>query len=171
MDNRYTGGIIVHMKPEMSCRPTKINFILWLRPAQSDISRAINVLDPHAFMQRRCDPKARDCNIARAISSLWRLLGGCSACHGLFILPDGLSFFPYRTPALAHCRASSSRTNMANLPVNLSISVPTLVGSLLSCTASFLALCLHAIVPPPRRHFRHALIVNLLLAGRTPHSG
>ncbi|KAL6915356.1 hypothetical protein FSST1_006851 [Fusarium sambucinum] len=53
---------------------------------------------------------------------------------------------------------------MANLPVNLAISIPTLVGSTLSCAASFLALCLHAIVPPPRRHFRHALIVNLLVA-------
>ncbi|KAJ3538010.1 hypothetical protein NM208_g6090 [Fusarium decemcellulare] len=53
---------------------------------------------------------------------------------------------------------------MSNLPVNLSISVPTLIGSSLSCTASFLALCLHIIVPPPRRHFRHSLIVNLLVA-------
>ncbi|KAG8362157.1 hypothetical protein FVEN_g72 [Fusarium venenatum] len=53
---------------------------------------------------------------------------------------------------------------MANIPANLAISLPTLVGSILSCTASFLALCLHAIVPPPRRHFRHALIVNLLVA-------
>ncbi|UPK92194.1 hypothetical protein LCI18_003129 [Fusarium solani-melongenae] len=53
---------------------------------------------------------------------------------------------------------------MANRPVNLSISVPTLVGSLLSCTTSFLALCLHTIVPPQRWHFRHALIVNLLVA-------
>lgn len=64
----------------------------------------------------------------------------------------------------------------ATIPANLSISIPTLTGSLLSCVASFFALCLHAIVPPPRRHFRHALIVNLLVAGRSiqsisPHMG
>ncbi|KAF4457137.1 hypothetical protein F53441_925 [Fusarium austroafricanum] len=53
---------------------------------------------------------------------------------------------------------------MANIQANLPISIPTLIGSLLSCIASFFALCLHAIVPPPRRHFRHALIVNLLIA-------
>lgn len=56
---------------------------------------------------------------------------------------------------------------MATIPANLSISIPTLTGSLLSCVASFFALCLHVIVPPPRRHFRHALIVNLLVAGRS----
>ncbi|KAF5599544.1 hypothetical protein FPANT_3297 [Fusarium pseudoanthophilum] len=53
---------------------------------------------------------------------------------------------------------------MATIPANLSISIPTLTGSVLSCVASFFALCLHVIVPPPRRHFRHALIVNLLVA-------
>lgn len=73
-----------------------------------------------------------------------------------------------------HClekaNASLSSTTpaiMANIPANLSISIPTLTGSLLSCVASFFALCLHVIVPPPRRHFRHALIVNLLVAGRS----
>ncbi|KAF4340777.1 hypothetical protein FBEOM_5299 [Fusarium beomiforme] len=53
---------------------------------------------------------------------------------------------------------------MAHVPANLSISIPTLIGSLLSCIASFFALSLHVVVPPPRRHFRHALIVNLLIA-------
>lgn len=63
-----------------------------------------------------------------------------------------------------------SHNIMATIPANLSISIPTLTGSVLSCVASFFALCLHVIVPPPRRHFRHALIVNLLVAGRSINS-
>ncbi|KAG6000613.1 hypothetical protein E4U21_005286 [Claviceps maximensis] len=43
------------------------------------------------------------------------------------------------------------------------IVIPTFVGSLLSCVASFTALVLH-ITLPPKRHFRHALILNLLVA-------
>ncbi|KAG6219900.1 hypothetical protein E4U26_007041 [Claviceps purpurea] len=43
------------------------------------------------------------------------------------------------------------------------IVIPTFVGSLLSCLASFTALILH-ITLPPKRHFRHALILNLLIA-------
>ncbi|KAG6075201.1 hypothetical protein E4U16_003537 [Claviceps sp. LM84 group G4] len=43
------------------------------------------------------------------------------------------------------------------------IVIPTFVGSLLSCLASFTALILHMTLPP-KRHFRHALILNLLIA-------
>ncbi|KAF4988766.1 hypothetical protein FGRMN_9560 [Fusarium graminum] len=53
---------------------------------------------------------------------------------------------------------------MANLPVDMTISLPILVGSVSSCVASLFALCLHVVIPPPRHHFRHALIVNLLIA-------
>ncbi|KAF5664713.1 hypothetical protein FHETE_6985 [Fusarium heterosporum] len=53
---------------------------------------------------------------------------------------------------------------MANLPIDMAISLPILVGSVSSCVASLFALCLHVVIPPPRHHFRHALIVNLLIA-------
>ncbi|KAL5623732.1 hypothetical protein FOBRF1_002982 [Fusarium oxysporum] len=46
--------------------------------------------------------------------------------------------------------------------VDLAITVPTLVGSVLSTIAIVVVLSLHAI-SPPRRHVRHALIINLLL--------
>ncbi|KAG6016444.1 hypothetical protein E4U41_004439 [Claviceps citrina] len=44
-----------------------------------------------------------------------------------------------------------------------SIVIPTFVGSVLSFVASATALLLH-ITLPPKRHFRHALILNLLIA-------
>ncbi|KAF5019825.1 hypothetical protein F66182_8194 [Fusarium sp. NRRL 66182] len=53
---------------------------------------------------------------------------------------------------------------MAYIPAKLSVAVPNLTGSVLSCIASFCALGLHVLVPPKRRHFRHALIINLLIA-------
>ncbi|KAG5993332.1 hypothetical protein E4U43_003533, partial [Claviceps pusilla] len=43
------------------------------------------------------------------------------------------------------------------------IVIPTFVGSLLSFVASSTALVLHMTLPP-KRHFRHALILNLLVA-------
>ncbi|KAG5912997.1 hypothetical protein E4U53_005054, partial [Claviceps sorghi] len=54
---------------------------------------------------------------------------------------------------------------MADLTADLvqSIVIPTFVGSLLSFVASSTALILHMTVPP-KRHFRHALILNLLVA-------
>ncbi|KAG5970415.1 hypothetical protein E4U55_001681 [Claviceps digitariae] len=54
---------------------------------------------------------------------------------------------------------------MADSSVKLvnSIVIPTFVGSLLSCVASSTALVLHMTLPP-KRHFRHALILNLLIA-------
>ncbi|KAI0158308.1 G protein-coupled glucose receptor regulating Gpa2-domain-containing protein [Xylariaceae sp. FL1272] len=48
-------------------------------------------------------------------------------------------------------------------PVNYSIAVPTFIGSLLSSLSSAVALGFQ-IARPPQRHFRHSLIVNLLVA-------
>ena len=53
---------------------------------------------------------------------------------------------------------------MDTSPVELGVSIPTLVGSLMSFVASLVVIGLH-IVFPPKRHFRHALIINLLVAG------
>lgn len=44
------------------------------------------------------------------------------------------------------------------------IAVPTFIGSLLSFLGSSIALVFQ-IARPPQRHFRHSLIVNLLVAG------
>ncbi|KAM5527923.1 hypothetical protein FOXYSP1_19797 [Fusarium oxysporum f. sp. phaseoli] len=52
---------------------------------------------------------------------------------------------------------------MSSSHVDLAITVPTLVGSVLSTIAIVVVLGLHAISPPTRRHVRHALIINLLL--------
>jgi hypothetical protein len=54
---------------------------------------------------------------------------------------------------------------MSSSHVDLAITVPTLVGSVLSTIAMVVVLSLHAISPPTRRHVRHALIINLLLCG------
>ncbi|KAI1027616.1 hypothetical protein LB504_011639 [Fusarium proliferatum] len=54
---------------------------------------------------------------------------------------------------------------MSSPNINLAITVPTLVGSVLSTMAITVVLSLHAISPPTRRHVRHALIINLLLCG------
>ncbi|KAL5584317.1 hypothetical protein FOVSG1_013706 [Fusarium oxysporum f. sp. vasinfectum] len=51
---------------------------------------------------------------------------------------------------------------MSSSHADLAITVPTLVGSVLSTIAIVVVLSLHAI-SPPRRHVRHALIINLLL--------
>ncbi|KAL7768481.1 hypothetical protein ACKLNR_002782 [Fusarium oxysporum f. sp. zingiberi] len=51
---------------------------------------------------------------------------------------------------------------MSSSHIDLAITVPTLVGSVLSTIAIVVVLSLHAI-SPPRRHVRHALIINLLL--------
>jgi hypothetical protein len=48
-------------------------------------------------------------------------------------------------------------------PVDYAIAIPTFIGSLLSCLGSAIALAFQ-IARPPRRHFRHSLIVNLLVA-------
>ncbi|KAK8110141.1 uncharacterized protein PG998_006598 [Apiospora kogelbergensis] len=47
--------------------------------------------------------------------------------------------------------------------INLAVAIPTLVGSILSLLATSIALVAH-VVAPPGRHFRHALILNLLIA-------
>ena len=49
-------------------------------------------------------------------------------------------------------------------PIDHLIAVPTFIGSLLSCLGSATAIGFH-IARPPQRHFRHSLIVNLLVAG------
>ncbi|KAK8137410.1 hypothetical protein PG984_002903 [Apiospora sp. TS-2023a] len=48
-------------------------------------------------------------------------------------------------------------------PINLAVAIPTLAGSILSLLADSVALIAH-VVAPPGRHFRHALILNLLIA-------
>ncbi|PHH79252.1 hypothetical protein CDD80_5336 [Ophiocordyceps camponoti-rufipedis] len=45
----------------------------------------------------------------------------------------------------------------------MAIAVPTFIGSLLSFLATLVALGFH-FYSPPRRHFRHALVINLLVA-------
>ncbi|PFH61464.1 hypothetical protein XA68_17295 [Ophiocordyceps unilateralis] len=47
--------------------------------------------------------------------------------------------------------------------IDLAVAVPTFVGSLLSFLATLVALTFH-FFSPPRRHFRHALVINLLVA-------
>ncbi|CAG9991023.1 unnamed protein product [Clonostachys byssicola] len=49
------------------------------------------------------------------------------------------------------------------MTVDFVVAIPTLVGSWLSFLASTTAIVLQ-IVRPPRRHFRHALIINLLVS-------
>ncbi|KAK1671592.1 G protein-coupled glucose receptor regulating Gpa2-domain-containing protein [Colletotrichum godetiae] len=53
---------------------------------------------------------------------------------------------------------------MAPANVDLAVSIPTFIGSVLSALFTFTVLILHFISPPRRRHVRHALIVNLLLS-------
>ncbi|RCI17097.1 hypothetical protein L249_1801 [Ophiocordyceps polyrhachis-furcata BCC 54312] len=53
----------------------------------------------------------------------------------------------------------SSPTNS----IDLIVAVPTFIGSLLSFIATLIALTFH-FFSPPRRHFRHALVINLLVA-------
>ncbi|PHH87571.1 hypothetical protein CDD83_8684 [Cordyceps sp. RAO-2017] len=48
-------------------------------------------------------------------------------------------------------------------PLDLAIAVPTFIGSLLSFLATTAAISLH-VLSPPKQHFRHALIINLLVA-------
>jgi hypothetical protein len=48
--------------------------------------------------------------------------------------------------------------------LDLAVSIPTFVGSSLSFLAASTVLLLQLIYPPGR-HFRHALIVNLLISG------
>ncbi|VUC29226.1 unnamed protein product [Clonostachys rosea] len=49
------------------------------------------------------------------------------------------------------------------MAIDFVVAIPTLVGSWLSFLASTTAIVLQ-IVRPPRRHFRHALIINLLVS-------
>lgn len=51
------------------------------------------------------------------------------------------------------------------MQLNLTIAIPTFVCSLLSFLASS-TFAIFYILFPPERHFRQALIVNLLIAGR-----
>ncbi|RDA94912.1 hypothetical protein CP533_0118 [Ophiocordyceps camponoti-saundersi (nom. inval.)] len=47
--------------------------------------------------------------------------------------------------------------------LDLAVAVPTFIGSLLSFIATLVALTFH-FFSPPRRHFRHSLVINLLVA-------
>ncbi|KAF2754451.1 hypothetical protein EJ05DRAFT_513931 [Pseudovirgaria hyperparasitica] len=49
-------------------------------------------------------------------------------------------------------------------PVPLAVSLPTFIGSLCSTLASLFIITCYTILPPPSKHFRHALILNLLIA-------
>lgn len=51
-----------------------------------------------------------------------------------------------------------------SVPLELAVAVPTFIGSLMSFLATTTAIVFH-IVYPPQRHFRHALVINLLVAG------
>jgi hypothetical protein len=51
--------------------------------------------------------------------------------------------------------------------IDYATALPTFIGSLLSFLASGTAIVFQAI-RPPQRHFRHSLIVNLLVAGMIP---
>ena len=52
------------------------------------------------------------------------------------------------------------------MPFTASIAVPTLIGSVLSCIATFTVIVLRCL-GPSKRHPRHALVLNLLVAGMT----
>lgn len=52
------------------------------------------------------------------------------------------------------------------VPIEKAVAIPTFIGSLLSFLATSTAIVFH-IMFPPSRHFRHALIINLLVAGRS----
>lgn len=51
---------------------------------------------------------------------------------------------------------------------NLVIAIPTFIGSLASFIATTVVIVLHIFIPP-KRHFRHALILSLLIAGQSAH--
>lgn len=55
------------------------------------------------------------------------------------------------------------------MPLYLQTAVPSLVGSLLSCLATFTVLVLYIVFRQWQRSFRHALILNLSLAGMFSH--
>jgi hypothetical protein len=50
------------------------------------------------------------------------------------------------------------------VPVDLVVAIPTFIGSLLSFLASLTVIVLQ-VANPPRRHFRHSIIINLLASG------
>ncbi|VUC35441.1 unnamed protein product [Clonostachys rosea] len=49
----------------------------------------------------------------------------------------------------------------ADVPVDLVVAIPTFIGSLLSFLASLTVIVLQ-VANPPRKHFRHSIIINLL---------
>lgn len=53
---------------------------------------------------------------------------------------------------------------MSSSNIDMVVAIPTFIGSLLSFLATSSAIVLH-VVAPPKQHFRHALIMNLLVAG------
>lgn len=55
----------------------------------------------------------------------------------------------------------------SSVPIEKAVAIPTFIGSLASFLATSTAIVFH-IMYPPTRHFRHALIINLLVAGKPP---
>lgn len=55
------------------------------------------------------------------------------------------------------------------MPITWSVAVPTLVGSLCSAVATSCVLVCYVIYADQQRSFRHVLVLNLALAGTTPH--
>lgn len=51
--------------------------------------------------------------------------------------------------------------------LELAVAIPSFIGSLTSCLATTIFAVLYYLFPP-ERHFRQALVVNLLLAGPFP---
>lgn len=54
------------------------------------------------------------------------------------------------------------------MPYNLTVAIPTLVGSLLSFVATSCVLISYIVYADQQRSFRHALVLNLALAGTCP---
>jgi hypothetical protein len=54
------------------------------------------------------------------------------------------------------------------MPYDLTIAIPTLVGSLLSFVATSAVLVSYIVYADQQRSFRHALVLNLALAGKSP---
>jgi hypothetical protein len=52
------------------------------------------------------------------------------------------------------------------MPYDGQVLLPTLIGSLLSCVASIFVLLCYIIYADQQRSFRHALVLNLALAGK-----
>jgi hypothetical protein len=57
--------------------------------------------------------------------------------------------------------------SLPNMAYDVQVLLPTLIGSILSCIASCLVLVSYVLYASQQRSFRHALVLNLALAGKT----